>query len=106
MWTRIAKPQLAKAAGVKNYGTIFVEAGGRREEAKSLTEEELTSALIASLKGAAHMVCAVTGSGEHDPDDQRSGGAAAFSNCSRRTTIRPLDLVAGEGRGAAIARCW
>jgi len=33
------KPQLAKAAGVKNYGTIFVEAGGRREEAKSLTEE-------------------------------------------------------------------
>jgi ABC-type uncharacterized transport system involved in gliding motility auxiliary subunit len=86
------KPQLAKAAGVKNYGTIFVEAGGRREEAKSLTEEELTSALIRSLKGAAHMVCAVTGSGEHDPDDQRSGGAAAFKQLLEKNNYKARSI--------------
>jgi ABC-type uncharacterized transport system involved in gliding motility auxiliary subunit len=72
------KPQIAKAAGVKSYGAIFVEAGARREEAKSLTEEELTSALIRVLKGGAHNVCAVTGSGERSLDDSGPSGAAAF----------------------------
>ncbi|MGO9097072.1 MAG: GldG family protein [Bryobacteraceae bacterium] len=86
------KPQLAKAAGVKNYGTIYVEAGGRREEAKSLTEEELTSALIRALKGAAHMVCAVTGSGEHDPDDQRGGGAAAFKQLLEKNNYKARSI--------------
>src|SRR4029077_17598262 len=36
------KPQLAKLAGVKTYGTIYVDSGLRKEEAKSLTEEEIT----------------------------------------------------------------
>jgi ABC-type uncharacterized transport system involved in gliding motility auxiliary subunit len=86
------KPQLAKAAGVKNYGTIYVEAGGRREEAKSLTEEELTSALIRALKGSAHTVCAVTGSGEHDPDDQRGGGAAAFKQLLEKNNYKARSI--------------
>src|SRR6476620_11317630 len=42
------KPQLARSAGIRNYGTITVDAGTRHEEAKSLTEEEVTGALIRS----------------------------------------------------------
>jgi len=60
---------VAKSAGVRTYGTIFVEASGKKEEAKSLTEEEVTGALIRALKGGQRTACLVTGSGEHSPED-------------------------------------
>jgi ABC-type uncharacterized transport system involved in gliding motility auxiliary subunit len=68
------KPTVAKQYGVRNYGTIYVDAGTKREEARSLSEEELTSALIRTQKTGERKVCAVSGSGEHSFDDsQRSG---------------------------------
>src|SRR5579864_7137146 len=33
------KPEVARAAGIKNYGTAQVQIGAKKEEAKSLTEE-------------------------------------------------------------------
>ncbi len=72
------KPQAAKAAGVSNYGTIFVEANDKKEEAKSLTEEEITGALIRALKGGQRMVCAVAGSGEHSLDGTERTSYAGF----------------------------
>jgi ABC-type uncharacterized transport system involved in gliding motility auxiliary subunit len=71
------KPKLAKAAGVKNYGAIFVDSGVRREEAKSVTEEEITGALIRSLKSGERNACFVRGSGEHGLDDS---GRTGYSN--------------------------
>jgi ABC-type uncharacterized transport system involved in gliding motility auxiliary subunit len=68
------KPQIARAAGIRNYGAITVDAGPRREEAKSLTEEEVTGAIIRTLKGGARTVCAVSGSGEHGFDDTGRDG--------------------------------
>ena len=41
----------AQTAGVKSYGTIFVEVGNKKQEAKNLTEEEITGALVRSIKG-------------------------------------------------------
>src|SRR6266436_3470034 len=43
------KPQVAKAAGIRAYGEIYVDSGTKKEQAKSLTEEEVTGALIRSL---------------------------------------------------------
>src|SRR5215831_8583951 len=37
-------PEIARAAGVKSLGTAFVEIGGKKEEAKSMTEEGITGA--------------------------------------------------------------
>lgn len=68
------KPQLARAAGVKTTGTIFVEAGIKREEARSLTEEEITGALIRAIKDGERTVCFVSGSGEHDVEDSDGRG--------------------------------
>jgi ABC-type uncharacterized transport system involved in gliding motility auxiliary subunit len=71
------KPTIAKQYGVRNYGAIFVDAAGKREEARSLSEEEVTSAIIRTQKTGDRKVCAVTGSGEHSFDDsQRSGYSA------------------------------
>jgi ABC-type uncharacterized transport system involved in gliding motility auxiliary subunit len=63
------KPQLAKAAGISKYGTMIVDSGPKKEEAKSLTEEELTSAIIRAIKTGARTACFVTGSGEKSPED-------------------------------------
>jgi ABC-type uncharacterized transport system involved in gliding motility auxiliary subunit len=59
------KPSVAKAMGVKNYGATYILANGKTEEAKSVTEEEVTGALVRALKGGQRTVCFVTGSGEH-----------------------------------------
>jgi len=68
------KPQLARTMGVRTEGTIFVEVGVKREEAKSLSEEEITGALIRALKTGDRVACAVSGSGERSFDDtDRSG---------------------------------
>src|SRR5882762_8847082 len=58
------KPTLAKAAGIRSYGQIIVDSGTKKEEAKSLTEEEVTGALIRSLKSGERNVCFVKGNGE------------------------------------------
>ena len=39
------KPQIVKAAGVRSYGQIMVDSGTKKEEAKSLTEEEITDTI-------------------------------------------------------------
>ena len=68
------KPQLAREAGIKSYGTTLVQIGAKREEAKSTSEEDITGAVIRALKSGARTVCFVSGSGEHQIDDtDRSG---------------------------------
>ena len=42
----VKKPQLAKAAGYRRDAPVLMDSGTRKEEAKSLTEEEVTGALI------------------------------------------------------------
>ena len=68
----------AIAAGVKQLGTIQIDTGTKHQEAKSLTEEEVTGALVRSLKSGERMACFALGSGEHSIDDaDRSGYSEA-----------------------------
>jgi len=82
------KPQLARAAGVTTYGTIYVEAAGRREEAKYVTEEEITNALIRALKGGERMVCVVQGSGEHSLDDTGREGYSSLKDVLEKNNYK------------------
>ncbi len=68
------KPLAAKEWGVRNLGTIYIQAGAKREEAKSLTEEEITGALIRALKSGDRNACFVSGSGERTIEDTGRGG--------------------------------
>jgi ABC-type uncharacterized transport system involved in gliding motility auxiliary subunit len=83
------KPQVAKAAGIRNYGTIFVQVGVKKEEAKSLTEEELTGALVRAMKGGERNVCVVSGSGEHGLDDSNRSGYSAMKEALERNNYKP-----------------
>lgn len=68
------KPQVAREAGIKNYGTTIVQIGAKKEEAKSASEEGITGAFIRVLKNKTRTVCFVTGSGEHQIDNSDRNG--------------------------------
>jgi ABC-type uncharacterized transport system involved in gliding motility auxiliary subunit len=73
-------PQVARAAGITNYGTTVVEMGDKKQQAKELTEEGVTGALITALKNTVRTVCFVTGSGEHRMDDTDRTGFSNFKD--------------------------
>jgi ABC-type uncharacterized transport system involved in gliding motility auxiliary subunit len=67
------KPEEARAAGVTKYNTTMVQIGAKKEEAKSLTEGEVTGAIIRDIKNRTRTLCFLTGNGERqldDPDQQ------------------------------------
>jgi gliding motility-associatede transport system auxiliary component len=86
----------AIAAGVKQLGTIQVNTGTKQEEAKSLTEEEVTGALVRAIKNGERTACFVLGSGEHSIDDADRGGysqakALLEANNYKTQTIKLLE---------------
>jgi gliding motility-associatede transport system auxiliary component len=88
----VKKPQQARAAGFSRDSNIVIDSGIRKEPAKSLTEEELTGALIRSLKSGERNACFVTGSGERSIDDATAAagygtvkGALESNNYKTRT---------------------
>lgn len=68
------KPQLAREAGIKDYGTTVVQIGAKKELAKGTSEEDITGAFIRALKNNARTVCFVSGSGEHQFDNSDRSG--------------------------------
>src|ERR1700690_789772 len=88
-------PQLARTMGVRNLGPIFVQAGAKREEAKSLTEEEVTGALIRSLKTGDRNACFVAGSGERSIDDPDRNGLSSLKEALDKNNYkaRAISLI-------------
>jgi ABC-type uncharacterized transport system involved in gliding motility auxiliary subunit len=74
----VKKPTVAKAAGFRSDSPVVIEAGPRKEGAKSLTEEEVTGALIRALKSGERNVCFLTGFGEKSIDEESSGSSFSF----------------------------
>lgn len=89
------KPQLAREAGIKNYGTTIVQIGGKKEEAKSTSEEDITAAFIRATKSGARTVCYVTGSGEHQFDDTERSGYSRLRDLlvKEEYDSRPISLL-------------
>jgi ABC-type uncharacterized transport system involved in gliding motility auxiliary subunit len=73
-------PEVARAEGVKEYGTAIVQVGDRKEDAKSITEEGITGAFIRDLKSTVRTVCFVEGSGEHQIQDSDRNGYSRFKD--------------------------
>ena len=56
------------------YGTTIVQIGAKKEEAKGLTETDVTGAIIRDLKTNTRTVCFVSGTGEHQIEDSDRNG--------------------------------
>ncbi len=82
------KPQVARAAGLRNLGTIFVETADKREEAKSTSEEEITGALIRALKGGQRTVCVLSGNGEHSIEETGRLGYSGLKELLERNNYK------------------
>ncbi len=64
----------ARAAGVTRRGAVLVQTGGKTQEAKSLSEEEVTGALVRAMKTGDKLACFTEGAGEHTlADAERTG---------------------------------
>jgi ABC-type uncharacterized transport system involved in gliding motility auxiliary subunit len=68
------KPLVATQAGFKSLNTAVVHIGANKNEAKSISEEDITGAIIRDLKNTTRTVCFITGSGEHQIDDSGKSG--------------------------------
>ena len=56
-----SRPEVAQAMNVRTYGTVFVEMGPTREEAKTTNEEDVTNAIIKAIKGKEKTACLLAG---------------------------------------------
>jgi ABC-type uncharacterized transport system involved in gliding motility auxiliary subunit len=88
-------PELARAAGIRNFGTAVVQVGAKKEVAKDMTEEGITGAFIRDLKGTTRTVCFVTGSGEHQIDNTERDGLSHFKDLLARDEYqsKSIDLL-------------
>jgi len=104
------KPQQAKARGFRPDSQVIVDSGARRESARSLSEEEITGAILRSTKSADRNVCVLSAAGEHSIDDSDSSGYSLFKqllegdNYKVRTeTLKPV-VPAEAGKTLAIGQ--
>ncbi|MEZ5355320.1 MAG: GldG family protein [Bryobacteraceae bacterium] len=86
------QPQIARAEGVRTLGTTYVKVGSRREEAKSVTEEEVTGALVRALKGGKRTVCSVKGLGERDLEGTGSDGYSQLKEYLERNNYQTRSI--------------
>jgi ABC-type uncharacterized transport system involved in gliding motility auxiliary subunit len=105
----VKKPQQAKSAGYRRDVTILVENGARKEEAKSLTEEEVTGAIIRSQKSGERNVCFVNAANEHSIDDEAATGYSLMKQLLERDNYktRTIDFkpkAAEPGKPLAIGQ--
>lgn len=84
----VRKPQQARAEGYRSDSPVIVEAGVKKEPAKSLTEEEITGALIRALKTGERNVCFLNAAGEHSIDDTDASGFSILKQVLERDNYK------------------
>jgi ABC-type uncharacterized transport system involved in gliding motility auxiliary subunit len=86
------KPELARLAHVQNFGAIFVDYGAKHEEAKSLTEEEITGAIKRAMTSGVRTACFVTGSGEASISDTEREGYSRYKDLLEKSSVKTKEL--------------
>ncbi|MBI1353734.1 MAG: hypothetical protein GC160_05255 [Acidobacteria bacterium] len=87
-----ANPERAELMNVRTYGTVLVEVAGRREEAKSPNEEDVTNALIKLLKGEEKTACILNGHGEAAPSDTEALGFSVAREAIQEANYKVQDV--------------
>jgi ABC-type uncharacterized transport system involved in gliding motility auxiliary subunit len=78
----------AIANNVGARGAITVQVGNKTEQAKSLTEEEITGAMVRALKGGDREVCFTTGYGDGDISDVQPDGYGAVKELAEKNNYK------------------
>jgi ABC-type uncharacterized transport system involved in gliding motility auxiliary subunit len=93
------EPEVARADGVTSVPTATVTIGDRTEKASSIDEEGITGAFIRDVKNNTRTVCFVTGSGEHQLDDDSRDGLSQLKTLLAKDSYetQSVDLVTQAG---------
>jgi len=89
----VKHPQEAKAQGFRSDSPVVVSSGSRQEGAKSLTEEEVSGALIRSQKSGERNVCFLEGAGEHSLDDSSGNGFSFAKQLLERDNYKTKSIT-------------
>jgi len=84
----VKKPQQARAAGFSRDSNIVVDSGLRKEPAKSLTEEEVTGALIRSLKTQTRTIYFLSAGGEYSTEETGPTGFSRLKDLLTRDNYK------------------
>jgi ABC-type uncharacterized transport system involved in gliding motility auxiliary subunit len=92
-------PEEARADGVTSVPAATVTIGDRTEKASSIDEEGITGAFIRVVKNNTRTVCFVTGSGEHQVDDESRDGLSQLKTLLGKDSYQTqsIDLVTQAG---------
>lgn len=86
------KPEIARLAHVQSFGSIFVDYGNKHEEAKALSEEEITGALKRAMTSGVRTACFVSGSGEGSINDSEREGYSRFKDLLEKSSVKTKEL--------------
>jgi ABC-type uncharacterized transport system involved in gliding motility auxiliary subunit len=89
----VRKPQQAKSAGYRSDSPVVVENGPKREGAKSLTEEEITGAIIRAEKTGERNVYFLSAGGEHSIEDSEQSGYSIAKQLVERDNYKTSALT-------------
>ena len=89
----VKKPQQARAAGFSRDSNIVVDSGLRKEPAKSLTEEEITGAVIRSLKTATRNIYFLSAGGEYSTEETGNTGYSRLKDLLTRDNYKTQVLT-------------
>lgn len=89
-------PVAANQANVTQDGTIVLHMEGHQEMVTTVSEEEITSALVKLINPQASTVYFLTGHGEYNPDDtgNQSYSQAKTALQNKNFTVKTLNLLA------------
>ncbi|MCU1375604.1 MAG: conserved rane protein of unknown function [Actinomycetia bacterium] len=96
-----AEPGRARRLGVTQFGTAVLRYRQRRVDISTITEVELTSAVLRLVRGKVPTTCFVTGHGEPALDDDGPDGFSSFAALARSNgfvpTARNIGVAGLEG---------
>ena len=96
-------PEIARADGVTSVPVATVTIGDKTEKANDVSEEGITGAFIRTIKNNTRTVCFVTGSGEHQLDDDSRDGLTQLKTLLGKDSYeaQSINLVTQAGVPAA-----
>ena len=83
----------AIAAKIAARGAITIQVGNKTEQAKSLTEEEVTGAMVRALKGGDRVVCFTSGYGDGDVAETQPEGYAAVKELATKNNYKTQSVA-------------
>jgi ABC-type uncharacterized transport system involved in gliding motility auxiliary subunit len=98
------KPQITRQYQVSKYNTVIVESGLKRETIETLSETNLTNAIMKVTREQDKMICFLTGHGERSiTDESKEGYSLAVAAIKKENhLVKEMNLVEKMGANQGI----